>query len=114
LAAYLYGSTARKKAHKGSDIDIGVLLTELYDPDPLYEARLSAELDRYLGAETDVRVLNCRSLSFLHQVLKHGILLFSRDERPRVGFETGVYSRYLDYKHFYDSFNRTREKRLLA
>lgn len=114
LVAYLYGSVARGQTHNQSDIDIGVLLAECYEPDPLYEALLSSELGRVSGAETEVRVLNKGSITFLHQVLKHGILLFSRDDRARIRFETDVYSRYLDFKHFYDSFNRIRERRLLA
>ena len=114
LVAYLYGSVAKGKAHKGSDIDIGVVLAEDYKPDPFYESRLSAELSKAFGAEAEVRVLNGQSIVFLHQVLKYGVLLFSRDEKTRVGFETYTYSRYLDFRPFFEAYNKERRKRVLA
>ena len=113
-AAYLYGSVARGQARKGSDIDIGLLLSRGYEPEPMYEAHLSLELEKALDADTEAKVLNGGGLIFLHQVLKHGMLLFSRDEKARIDFETDTYSRYLDRKYFYDQYNRIRAERLLA
>ncbi len=114
LVAYLYGSVAKGKDCKGSDIDIGVVLADDYRPGPFYESRLSAELSKAFGAEAEVRVLKGQSIVFLHQVLKYSVLLFSRDEKTRVGFETDTYSRYLDFRPFFEGYNRERERRVLA
>jgi hypothetical protein len=114
LFAYLYGSFAKGKAGKKSDIDIGLLLRDDYKADPLYESKISIRFDKKLGREVEVRILNNQPLTFLHQVLKYGKRLFSRNEKARIKFETDVYSRYLDIKPFYEEYNRLRRKKLLA
>jgi hypothetical protein len=114
LVAYLYGSVAKGKDHIGSDVDVGVVLAEGFKPGPFYESRLSAELCKAFGAEAEVRVLNGQGIVFLHQVLKYGVLLFSRDEKTRVGFEADTYSRYLDFLPFFEGYNKERARRVLA
>jgi predicted nucleotidyltransferase len=115
-AAYLYGSVARGLKKKGSDIDVGLLLNKNFKPDPLYEARLSLEMERALrnGMVVEARILNSRSIIFLHQVLKHGKLLLCRNERDKIAFETDVYRHYLDFKHFFQQYNEIRKQRLLT
>ena len=101
-----------KNREEVSDIDIGVLLRDNYEADPLYEAKISIESDKSLGIETEARILNNKNIIFLHQVLKHGVLLFSRNERERIKFETDTYSRYLDFKPFYEEYNKIRRRSL--
>lgn len=113
LAAYLYGSFASGSPVEESDIDIGLLLRADYTPEPLYEARISRELDKALGREVEARVLNHKNLIFLHQVLKHSKPLFSRDDKERIRFETETYSKYLDFKPFCEDYNQIRRERLL-
>ena len=113
LFAYLYGSTATGKFTEDSDIDIGIYCSD-QEHDNLYPERLSAELEKEFGREVDVRILNERNLIFLHQVLKNGELIFSKDERKRVEFETGVYDRYLDMKYYFDKYNEIRRKRVTS
>lgn len=116
LVAYLYGSLAKGTARKESDIDIGLLLEEDYEPDGLYSSRVSGEVEGELesGRDVDVRVLNERPITFQHQVLKNGDKIFTRDEKARIDFETKVYDRFLDYKPFFDRYNEIRRKRILA
>ncbi len=116
LVAYLFGSVAKGKAGEDSDIDIGLLLAEYFEPKPLYTAKVSREIMEETGCDrkVDVRILNNKSIIFQHQVLKDGKKIFSRDESARIGFETEVYDRYLDYKPFFDRFNEIRRKRILA
>ena len=114
LSAYLYGSFAKGKAGKKSDIDIGLLLRDDYKVDPLYESKISIKFDKKLGRDVEVKILNNQPLTFLHQVLKYGKNLFSRNEKARIKFETDIYSRYLDIKPFHEEYNQLRRKRLLA
>ncbi len=116
LVAYLYGSVASGREHGESDIDIGVLLKEDFKPDALYSARIANEIcmESGPGREVDVRTLNDKSLIFLHQVLKYGRILLSKDERRRIEFETEVYDRYLDFEPHFKHFNEVRRRRLLA
>lgn len=114
--AYLYGSAAKDTVHKDSDIDIGLLLNKGFKPDPLYTGKIAREIEKEVGSEreVDVRTLNDKPITFQHQVLKNGRRIFSRDEKTRIKFETRVYDRYLDYKPFFEQYNKIRRKRLIA
>lgn len=116
IAAYIYGSVARGRQREDSDIDLGLLLRDDFMPNALYPARVAEEIAKDCGLrqEVDVRTLNEMPLTFLHQVLKHGVLVFTRDDLRRVEFETRVYDMYLDYKPHFDQFNEVRRRRLLA
>lgn len=113
MFAYLFGSTARMEDNKKSDIDIAVYLTkDTIQHSPLYPESLSLSLEKKIKRPIDIRVLNNQNLRFLHQVLKDGELLFSKNNTQRVLFETDVYDRYLDFKYFIDQYNRLRRERL--
>jgi len=111
--AYLHGSFLKGEFN---DIDLAVYLKEGMSEKEILEFELSegSELSKELGFEIDLRVLNGRKIVFLHQVLRNGKLLFCRDERKRVEFETEVYRRYLDIKYYLDQYNDIRRRRILA
>lgn len=116
LVSYLYGSTVRGNKGKTSDIDIGLLLKEDFKEDALYPARIAGEIKRKcnLKQEVDIRILNNRPYRFLHQVIKNGQVITSRNEKERVKFETSVIDRYLDFKPFYQQYDQKRRERLLT
>ncbi|NMG82598.1 MAG: hypothetical protein GIS02_00100 [Methanosarcinales archaeon] len=116
IAAYLYGSAVQGNMRADSDIDIGILLMDDAVPDYLYTIRMAREIRSrcHLDREVDVRILNRRSIRFLHQVLRYGEIVFVRDERKKVEFETSVIKEYLDFKPFLMEYDRTRRRRLLA
>ena len=116
IAAYLYGSAVREDLRADSDIDIGILLADDAVPDHFYAIRMAREIRSRsrLAREVDVRILNRRPIRFLNQVLRYGELVFVRDERKRVEFETGVIKEYLDFKPFLREYDRKRRGRLLA
>lgn len=115
IAAYLYGSAAQGIMREDSDIDVGVLLADDAAPDYRYEVRMSGEIQSrcHLAREVDLRVLNRRPIRFLNQVLRYGKLVFVRDEKKRVEFETGVLKEYLDFKPFLREYDRERRRRLI-
>ena len=114
VAAYLFGSYAEGYARGDSDIDIGLLLSDNSNIGAMYPVHVAGELEDATGTkrEMDVRILNNGTLRFLHQVLK-GRLLFCRDDKKRVDFETSAIDRYLDFKPFLDDYDRMRKERLL-
>ena len=115
IAAYLYGSAAQGIMRADSDIDVGILLADDATPDYRYGVRMAGEIQSRcrLGREVDLRVLNRRPVRFLNQVLRYGILVFVRDEKKRVEFETGVLKEYLDFKPFLMEYDRERRRRLI-
>ncbi len=115
LVAYLYGSTAKKQIHPNSDIDIGILIRENFEPDALYTSRIANKIEKKTNTEKeiDIRILNNKPITFLHQVLKDGKELFSKNEKERIEFETKVYDRYLDFKPHFEQYNKIRKERVL-
>lgn len=114
--AYLYGSVTKGHENKYSDIDIGLLLSEKFKSSGLYPAKLAREIKTKcaLSTDIDVRLLDNRPPIFLHQVLKDGELILSKDEKRRIDFETAATCRYMDIKPHYTEYDEKRKGRLLA
>ncbi len=72
----------------------------------MYEVELGVELEKILGYPVDVRVLNSGSTHFQIQVIKDGLLLFSRDEKIRSNFEALTISEYHDFSYFRKRYRR--------
>ncbi|MFB6209514.1 MAG: nucleotidyltransferase domain-containing protein [Candidatus Nanohaloarchaea archaeon] len=92
--------------HEGSDLDIAIFVEESLKPRQL--SRIFIELEKLIDKEVDLSVLNDSDVVFQHQVISNGEPVYVDDERERVNFETNVYRRYDDYKHFFDDYNRLR------
>ena len=114
LFAYLYGSFSKSVERKDSDIDIGIFVKDLSDMEKYYPEKLALKIERMIGGEIDIRILNDRDIIFLHQVLKYGKLLFSKNEKKRIKFETDVYKKYIDFVYYMEEYDRIRRRRILA
>jgi len=101
-AAYLTGSLAGRAVFGNlTDVDIAVLLMEQIKSDQFldYQLYLFSELARRMESDTiDVVILNQASLLLKLQVIKYGQILYSRDEKQRIAFETRAVMQYLDFK----------------
>jgi len=115
-AAYLAGSlSSRTSFGHMTDVDIAILLMEQIKSDQLldYQLYFFSELAKRLESDTiDVVILNQASLLLKLQVIKYGQILFSRDEKQRVSFETKAVMDYLDFKKFDDLQNQALSRRL--
>lgn len=98
MVAYLFGSKSRGLHTPESDTDIAVLLSELPENLLDYYLDLMDRVSRVLGDAVDLVVLNTAPPLLRHQVIKYGRVLYSRDERARVGFEARAGKEYLDLK----------------
>ena len=115
LFAYLFGSYAKGTQNENSDIDIAVYLIDekILEKYPLYPSRLSINIENILDKKkVDVRVLNGSTLRFRNQVLMHGKLLHSKDEKKRIEFETSSLAQYFDFKPHIDMYDAARRARL--
>lgn len=99
-AAYLYGSMTTGRVTPFSDVDIALVV----DPDltPLERLKLMLHLQVELADlcdihNADVRVINDAPLVFRGRVVRDGIVLYARDERARIEFETATRAEYFDY-----------------
>ena len=115
-AAYLAGSlSSRTSFGHLSDVDIAILLMDQIKSDQFldYQLYFFSELAKRLESESiDVVILNQASLLLKLQVIKYGQILFSRDEKQRVSFETKAVMDYLDFKKFDEIQNQALSRRL--
>lgn len=112
--AYLFGAHAQGRATDRSDVDVAVL-TESDENELRQLVDLKTRLEDATGREVDVTLVPVRGTDprLLNQVLQHGELLYARDEKTRVDFETSARSKYLDMKPHIDEYHRRVKERLL-
>jgi len=117
-AAYLPGSlSSRTSFGHLTDVDIAILLMDQIKSDQFldYQLYFFSELAKRLESESiDVVILNQASLLLKLQVIKYGQILFSRDEKQRVSFETKAVMDYLDFKKFDEIQNQALSRRLYS
>jgi hypothetical protein len=97
VAVYLFGSIARGTAGPGSDVDVAVLYAEA--PPVSLEGLpldLEAKLERVLGAQVEVVVLNRAAVDLVHRILRDGRLLVDRDPSARIRFEIRARNEFFD------------------
>jgi len=115
-AAYLAGSLSNRTSFGHlTDVDIAILLMEQIKSDQFldYQLYFFSELAKRLESDNiDVMILNQASLLLKLQVIKYGQILFSRDEKQRISFETKAVMDYLDFKKFDEIQNQALGRRL--
>ncbi len=100
LFAYLHGSFLESNNY--NDIDVAIYLKQEKGLTPLVmqekEFKLSSMLEqKYRNTRFDVRTLNLAPPSFKYQVIKNGLLLFTKDEERLTDFEMSTIPHYLDF-----------------
>ena len=115
-AAYLAGSLSNRSTFgQLSDVDVAVLMMDQIKAAEFldYQLYFVSELAKRMESDTiDVVILNQASLLLKLQVIKNGQILFSRNEKQRVTFETRAVMDYLDFKKFDDIQNQALGRRL--
>jgi uncharacterized protein YutE (UPF0331/DUF86 family)/predicted nucleotidyltransferase len=115
-AAYLAGSLSNRASFgQLTDVDIAILLMDQIKSDQFldYQLYFFSELAKRLESDSiDVVILNQASLLLKLQVIKYGQILFSRDEKQRVSFETRAVMEYMDFKKFDEIQNHALSRRL--
>ena len=104
-ALYLFGSSAKGKRTKESDLDIAVLIDRpvLKQKDIERFRRKYYEASPYFSLRpVDIVILNTASIFLKYQVIKTGKILFDRNRKLRVEFTERTINEYLDFKPIQD------------
>ena len=102
--AYLFGSFLFGKYF--NDIDLAVYVVGEVDAN--FEEKLALKLEKEVGMEFDVFIINDKPTLFLSEVFRKGKLIFSRDEELRVKFETFKLAEVLEYNELMKHFDERR------
>ncbi|NLW22572.1 MAG: nucleotidyltransferase domain-containing protein [Tissierellia bacterium] len=104
IFAYIFGSYAREKIRKDSDLDIAVYLREEMDIDTYLEIKM--QLSEICKREVDLILLNEAPPLLKFQIYKNNVLLFSRDKSIETRFKVRTLFEYSDMKRYLDlSYN---------
>lgn len=106
LFAYIYGSYAKERANRFSDLDIAVYLR---DKGHEKFMELLAKLPVEVNVEIDVRVLNDAPPLFRYNVIKEGKPLFIKDRSVQENF---VYDTLVSALELKETLTRMKEDRL--
>jgi uncharacterized protein len=97
VAAYVFGSTAKGTARADSDVDVGIITTAARGGTlASLHLDLEGELERLLGREVQLVVLDRAPPDLVHRVLRDGILVCDRDRARRIAFEVRARNEYFD------------------
>jgi hypothetical protein len=101
--AYIFGSIARGTESALSDIDIAILIDDQQiNEDKFrygYKAEILADLMKILKTNNvDLVILNEANTLLRHRVLYHGKLIYSKNEKKRIEFQTNTIDKYIDFK----------------
>lgn len=114
LVAYLFGSYAKGNQTTKSDIDIAVLLSEIPQKMLKYYLHLVNEVSQVLGNEVDLIILNTAPPLLKHQTIKHGKVVYCRDEKARIEFEARAQDEYLDFSRALARYDECLMKKVLT
>lgn len=102
ICSYIHGSFLEGDFR---DVDVAVYLKGKENA-LQYELKLERRIEDIIGSPVDVRVLNHAPLSFRFNVIKNGILLFSKNEKIRCDFESLSIIEYHDFAYLMNIYRR--------
>jgi predicted nucleotidyltransferase len=115
ISAYLFGSYSLGRAHRESDVDLGVLLRRSYYPTARerFETglRLVGQLRPAVGREVDLVVLNDAPSMLARRIVTAGQRVFCSDPEADHAFVRDVQLRAADLAPF---LRRTQQLKLAA
>ncbi|NMX21371.1 nucleotidyltransferase [ANME-1 cluster archaeon GoMg4] len=112
--AYLFGSVAKGKEGKLSDIDLAFFLDESLSKKEGFhlQLKLILELTSILKTDkVDLTVMNNAPLLLNYNIIKHGKIL-KDDIETKIRVESGILSDYLDMKYYIDRHTNLAIKRI--
>ncbi len=99
VTAYIFGSYTTQKVSSMSDIDIAVLLRDSVDSKEYGQIKLTITndlIEQISFDRIDIVLLNIASPLLSHEVIKKGMLLFSKDKAKHIQYTANSTMRYLD------------------
>lgn len=102
--ALVFGSRARGSAHRGSDLDVAVGLSER--PDVREIGDLIGRLESASGETVDLVLLDEAPPGLAFRIFRDGEVLFERDQRAFADRKARAILDYLDFKPIEDLCTR--------
>lgn len=105
VAAYIFGSIAKKTDRPLSDVDIAVLLDETKSKN-FSILEIVPKIEKKLGRDVDVVVLNKAGDVLKYEVRRDGVLIYDRNPEIRKKFEILGRKTYEDFIYLHNRYVR--------
>ena len=106
VAAYIFGSFAKRQNKPESDIDVAILLDEaIKSKFSIFD--FSIVLEKKIERKADVVILNNAGEILKYEVRRHGILIFERSADYRKRFEINGRKYYEDFLYLHRKYVNT-------
>ena len=109
IALFSFGSLAGGNLKPLSDLDFGILVSNILDRKKRFDKHLDliSLFNKVLQTdEVDLILMNDAPMRFSHNILKSGKLLFFSDTGALTEFIEKTVKVYLDFKYFRDEFDK--------
>jgi predicted nucleotidyltransferase len=109
IALFSFGSITRGDLKPLSDLDFGVIVSNILDRKTRFDKHLDliGLFNKIMKTdEVDLILMNDAPLLFCHNILKTGKLLYYADSEVLTGFIEKTIKGYLDFRYFRDEFDR--------
>jgi hypothetical protein len=102
IFAYLFGSRAKGKSTRLSDIDLAVLVDRKISRSERFDIRLrlTNDLSAITGTKVDLIVMNDIPVQLAYEVIKHGKVILCKDRNAMIDAEIEILSKYLDRRYY--------------
>jgi|TARA_B100000315_G_scaffold118429_1_gene108533 predicted nucleotidyltransferase len=94
VAIYLYGSYAKGKTKKNSDVDLGILFSK--ETDGFKRIEMETDLSNLLKKDVDLVDMKKASPLLRHQIYKYGAEIYSKESDYPACFRASSMQEYLD------------------
>lgn len=111
--AYLFGSMAKGRVGRLSDVDIAIFIDERLERNKRNDLQLKILSDLIALLNTDkidIVVMNELPILMKYNIIKNGIIL--KDDEERAKIEAKILSEYLDRKYYIDRHTKIALKRI--
>ncbi|WP_025640608.1 type VII toxin-antitoxin system MntA family adenylyltransferase antitoxin [Schnuerera ultunensis] len=109
--AYLFGSYAEGKENKFSDLDIGIILDEVYEKN--IKIQLLKELSYNGFCNVDLVLLNEAPTMIEFEIVKHNKLIYRREDFNHPVYFSNIIRKGLDFKPLVKVQRKFYKERLL-
>ncbi|MBT9174247.1 MAG: hypothetical protein DDT21_02659 [Syntrophomonadaceae bacterium] len=115
LAVYLFGSFAKNKTTKDSDVDMGILLKDNVSSERKLDIRLNlmAEIESIFNRKCEVIILQDAPLLLLYQIFRCRNIIYEKKHLARINFESLKRREYFDFKFYQERHSQIFRKRLV-
>jgi len=110
-AAYLFGSHAEDRENKYSDLDIGLVLNDGYNP--MLKLDILIKLTENNFENIDIVILNPANPLIKYEVIKNNKLIYKQDSFDASSYYSLVTRTFLDFRPYLDVQRRYLKKRIL-